>query len=58
MNYKYKIVQRTKPKTDDFGPAGRVEYHIVSRETGALVDIELSWGKAYASMLTYERNCK
>ena len=42
-----------KPITDDFGPAGRVEYHIC-RPDGSLVDIELTYGEAWVRMLVYE----
>lgn len=48
-----KIVKVIREKTDDFGPAGRVEYHIV-RSDGSLVDVELTYGEAWVRMLVYE----
>lgn len=47
------IEKKIKPFTDDFGPAGRVEYHIL-RPDNSLVDIELTYGQAWVRMLVYE----
>ena len=49
----WQIIKKTKPETDDFGPAGRVEYHIL-RPDGSLCDIELTYGKAWVRMLVYQ----
>ena len=51
MHYKIKKVIRAN--TDNFGPAGRVEYHIM-RPDDSLVDIELDYGTAWVRMLVYE----
>lgn len=48
----WKIQKTVKPKTDDFGPAGRIEYHIL-RPDGSLCDIELTYGEAWVRMLVY-----
>ena len=48
-----KIKKVIREITDDFGQAGRVEYHIV-RDDGSLVDVELDYGTAWVRMLVYE----
>jgi hypothetical protein len=48
-----KIKKVIRTITDDFGEAGRVEYHIV-RLDGSLVDVELDYGTAWVRALVYE----
>jgi hypothetical protein len=48
-----KIKKVIRATTDEFGQAGRVEYHIV-REDGSLLDVELDYGTAWVRMLVYE----
>lgn len=49
----WKIIKTIKPITDNFGPAGRIEYHIM-RPDGSLVDVELDYGTAWVRMLVYQ----
>lgn len=48
-----KIKKVIRQITDDFGKAGRVEYHIL-REDDSLLDVELDYGSAWVRMLVYE----
>ena len=48
-----KIKKVIRTITDDFGKAGRIEYHIL-REDDSLLDVELDYGSAWVRMLVYE----